>query len=617
MNNSLFALMSLLLFTAFFTISCMNTITDTDDSTDGQIPIKVSSQIENYLPVSRMNGTTFETDDAIGLYLISQPNTLTKKRHLDNVRFAYKSGDFVPETEVYFPYGEGKCNLYSYYPYRTQGIASGDSTLFVSVKTDQSKLSDYLASDFLVAFVPGITPTKTAVKLPHSHKMCKLLIEIVLKGEKDITQLEADNPKLTLLEMPTTGIYDFVRDKILSQAMPQDISLHGEWKVEGEVLTGKSALLIPCTLEKDYKLLTFQVGSRSFSGILSSGFLLQAGTVCTLRLTFDSKIGIKKMETFIEPWKDGEAIDMETKEDNADDLVPVSEANFRATHVLDVLCQKDTVGVLCKEYLRSADVDAQAIVLYPVSGGKTDWAHGRVLRLLGKAEKVHGGTVSWDKQTNGLTYVAGTSSPYQGIYVSHEKKIVFAKPEHPLAVSLVKRYLKDVRGDERTDYPVAKIGMQYWMRSNLRTRLYTDETNISLLNDTDVAPGYRENAGYYYNIAAVQSGKLSPAGWHLPTKSQWGKLLAYVGDSKAALKGGDRWGISYPDLAGFNSEAVSLFGTNASKSKSGYLKGFRGVCYWLMEKGQEGLFLAEGRDITYVEAHPLYGLSVRCVREVD
>ncbi len=620
MDNKLFALMSFLLFTVFFTSSCINNITDDNSSTDGKVPVNVSSDIRNYLPVTRMDGESFETDDAIGLYLISQPEALTGARHLDNVRFAYNaSGELVPETEVYYPYGEGKCDFYSYYPYREQGIIPDDSTLSVSVKTDQSKLSDYLASDFLVASVPDVTPTKEAVKLPYFHKMCKLVIEIVLKGEEDISKLAANNPELILLGLPTAGVYDFVGDTIVSQDVPRDISLQGTWKEKDGTLVGKSALLIPHTVAAGYKLLRFQVGSRSFSGVLSSEFLLQAGTVCTLKLTYDSQIGIKKMETSIEPWGTGGVIEMETREDDVEDLVAVSEADFRETNVLDVMHQDEVVAILCKEYLRSADVDAQAIVAYPVVEGKPDLEHGQVLHLLGNTEKVHGGTATWNKQTNELAYSAGTSSPYPGIYFDLEKKIVLAKPESPLPASLAKHYLEDVRGSEQNDYPIVKIGTQYWMRANLHTEFYADEADIPLLDETDITHGYRENGGYYYyNMAAVETGNLPPAGWQIPTKAQWDKLFAYVGGSASALKSGDGWSTNQPDLAGFNGEAVSVFTYNDQKTASYYVQKIRWVCYWQMEQEQECLFISEDEpDISYSVINPLFGLSVRCVQEMD
>ena len=93
------------------------------------------------------------------------------------------------------------------------------------------------------------------------------------------------------------------------------------------------------------------------------------------------------------------------------------------------------------------------------------------------------------------------------------------------------------------DYTWITIGTQVWMKENLKTTKYNDGTSIPLVTDNSswsnlAAPGYcwynNNEAGYkntygaLYNWYAVNTGKLCPAGWHVPTNDEWTTLLNYL-----------------------------------------------------------------------------------------
>ena len=75
----------------------------------------------------------FDNDNAIGLYVLAQPENLSGSRHIDNMRLVYSSDGFTPEEEIYYPKGEGKCDFISYYPYQEEGIIQGSSNINVNV----------------------------------------------------------------------------------------------------------------------------------------------------------------------------------------------------------------------------------------------------------------------------------------------------------------------------------------------------------------------------------------------------------------------------------------------------------------------------------------------------
>ena len=118
--------------------------------------------------------------------------------------------------------------------------------------------------------------------------------------------------------------------------------------------------------------------------------------------------------------------------------------------------------------------------------------------------------------------------------------IIFYMPNVDLNTSVT-----DADGNE---YNVVTIGTQTWMAENLKTTKYNDGTSIPLVeNDNSwenlTTPGYcwYKNDPLYgnfygalYNWYAVNTGKLCPTGWHVPTQAEWTTLIDYLGGSSIA-----------------------------------------------------------------------------------
>ncbi|MBN2805385.1 MAG: fibrobacter succinogenes major paralogous domain-containing protein [Prolixibacteraceae bacterium] len=104
-------------------------------------------------------------------------------------------------------------------------------------------------------------------------------------------------------------------------------------------------------------------------------------------------------------------------------------------------------------------------------------------------------------------------------------------------------------------YNAVKIGNQIWLNSNLKTTRLNDGTPIlSQQNyqehcDSGFCPPPNEELpplqyaypnkqeelvglyGLYYNWMAVETGKLCPQGWHIPSKAEWDQLINFLGDN--------------------------------------------------------------------------------------
>jgi uncharacterized protein (TIGR02145 family) len=101
-----------------------------------------------------------------------------------------------------------------------------------------------------------------------------------------------------------------------------------------------------------------------------------------------------------------------------------------------------------------------------------------------------------------------------------------------------------VKDGDGNDYHIVPIGSQIWLAENLKTTKYNDGTPIPLVTGNS-AWNYLTSAGYcwynnddssfktiygaLYNWYTVEQGKLCPAGWHVPTVSEWKTLITFLG----------------------------------------------------------------------------------------
>jgi uncharacterized protein (TIGR02145 family) len=142
-------------------------------------------------------------------------------------------------------------------------------------------------------------------------------------------------------------------------------------------------------------------------------------------------------------------------------------------------------------------------------------------------------------------------------------------------------------------YSTVSIGDQCWMAENLRTRKYNDGTDIPFdasggadgkasdqtwgalksgahtlyAHDSTANPSNLTSYGYLYNWYAVDSKKLCPSGWHVPTDAEWKTLMDSLGGESVAGGKMKSTGTTYWE--------VQKVGTDNSSGFSGLPAGFR------------------------------------------
>ncbi len=195
-------------------------------------------------------------------------------------------------------------------------------------------------------------------------------------------------------------------------------------------------------------------------------------------------------------------------------------------------------------------------------------------------------------------------------------------------------------------YRTVKIGNQIWMVESLRTTRFNDGQPIPNVIATsagiiDPAWGNIKTAAYcfgnynsslrliygaWYNWYAVNTGKLAPIGWHVPTVAEWNTLIEYLGGKSVAggkmkSPGTDYW--FSPNLGATNSSGFSAYPAGY-RNYDGLVPNLTGdlVSFWASDQANanEGCGARLNSDskecrIGEYSVKKSYGYSVRCVKD--
>lgn len=561
------------LFTALLT-ACVNHISEEEGEiiNNGDIPLKFVADIHEVVN-TRVANNSFEEGDEVGLFALAGNTTMQEERYADNLHFVRSSnGEFVADESVYYPDDGVTLNLISYYPYQEEGVAMGESTMQVSVATSQNKQADYSHSDFLIASKEDVLASKEAIALTYNHQFFRLKVALVPGEGENVEDMLSAKPTLSVNGFYTKAIYDFQKKIFSAYSEEKEITPAGEWEIKGNRLVGKELILIPQEATVGYQYIMLEAGGKSYTSLLPSTLQLKSGKQRELEITFvaDEDVLMSKVSGEIGDW-DG------TETDQAESVtlhkyVDVSKLTFEKSDVYRVLNGGKQVAEICKEYLVTPEFSSQAIVAYPMKeDGSVDLSQGIVAQLPGKSGKVHGGSVSWNMDDNSLMYVAGNLAARNNVYVMADGKISLsvAVADNVLSVLALEDIVRDVRGGMIHNYPLVKIGTQYWMRDNLETALYVNGDELTKLDAvTENAVGYLQSDAehYFYTANVALSANFLPAHWNIPNWEDWDILNAYLKEDASLLKSGTWLPLKTGEtaqpannLSGFNAAPVGMW----------------------------------------------------------
>jgi uncharacterized protein (TIGR02145 family) len=204
------------------------------------------------------------------------------------------------------------------------------------------------------------------------------------------------------------------------------------------------------------------------------------------------------------------------------------------------------------------------------------------------------------------------------------------------AQTLIK--VKDIEGNV---YGTVKIGNQIWLSQNLRTTQYNDGTSIPNVIDrteweklsygaycwnANDSVTYANTYGALYNWETVNTDKLCPIGWHVPTQNEWSELINFIsakdnsGDEGTSLKSKYGWINDGNGTDNYNFLALP----SGYRYGSGYFREPGVIGSWWSINELDGSELAKcigmksyRTDISIDNEAKSYGLSVRCLKDMD
>jgi uncharacterized protein (TIGR02145 family) len=185
-------------------------------------------------------------------------------------------------------------------------------------------------------------------------------------------------------------------------------------------------------------------------------------------------------------------------------------------------------------------------------------------------------------------------------------------------------------------YATVKIFTNIWMAENLRASRLNDGKTIGLVPDNwnwdfleepkrcyynNDGPANRDVYGQLYNYYAVNTKRLCPVGWHVPTKQEWATLIGYLGGYSVAggkLKESGTTHWSSPNTGADNSSSFKAL-PGGYRTDDGFFRqiGYNGI-WWsdnnpLVYGVVKMTYNSSSADLLYV--YEAYGASVRCVKD--
>ena len=255
---------------------------------------------------TRVSGGAFEVADEIGVWVTDYVDASTSiplqisGNRANNEVLTFDGAVWNTERTIYW--GEGKSDVYAYYPYVAE-IADVKDLPF-SVATDQSMGGNYESSDFLWAKAEGVSKADGQVSLAMEHLLSRLVVKI-MAGEEYIGSLPKD---------ATVHLHSTVTDARISLATGsvvkdpygathsikmRNLGIHTF--ADGDAVVYE-AIIVPQMLEGSVPLL--EINSKSVSYLLEDAFNFKPATSYTYTAVLNASTTSIKVEIGceIEDW---------------------------------------------------------------------------------------------------------------------------------------------------------------------------------------------------------------------------------------------------------------------------------------------------------------------------
>jgi uncharacterized protein (TIGR02145 family) len=192
---------------------------------------------------------------------------------------------------------------------------------------------------------------------------------------------------------------------------------------------------------------------------------------------------------------------------------------------------------------------------------------------------------------------------------------------------------------DNNNYAIVTIGTQVWMFENLKTTKFNDGTFIPEVTAPSAwaeltTPGYcwynndisnKHAYGALYNGFAVNTAKLAPVGWHVPSDAEWKTLTEYLGGMDIAggkLKDAGPIEWLSPNGGATNETGFTALPGGQREIEDGMFYDIGMAGAWWSATANDYPFIGWMRGVNYLDGaldrddeYGAAGFSVRCLRD--
>ncbi|MDU1889925.1 MAG: fimbrillin family protein [Dysgonomonas sp.] len=523
--------------------------------------------------LNKVNGNSFETGDAIGVFVVpfdennTIPGNISESDYAPNIKFIYNGSSWNTSSgdKIYWPSPARNVDLYAYYPYDQELSNNNSQEYYFSIKPDQQTKTNYEYSDFLWAKTPSVSPTREPVDLSFTHTMSKIRINV--KSEISGINEQLKDGTVTVVNTRQSAGINLAdgSNSVDNLSDRAEIATFKHSSPATDYYLSAEAILIPQTITSGLPLIRIDIPANStrYTYTPSSDLIFEKGKERTFNITI-TEFGLSVTVGAIADWQESEIIDGEIGKP-IPKVLNMDEIDWNASLVQKIYDNGVQIGQICKEYLfKSNTIDAQAIVVYRMGNeGQIDQSTGFVAQVMNRTRNavtniyepntanIHGGTVSWASENQMASYTAGTQSLFTKVEIS-DTETSAAASNAITTLNIVPDKLTDIDGNS---YSIVKISSQYWMAENLKTEHYSDGTSLIYYYYNDNISNKEIFGGLYNWNTTVDSRKISPSGWSVPENNMFISLYSYLTpDAGRKLKSNILWNnLSYNDnVTGFN-----------------------------------------------------------------
>ncbi len=177
--------------------------------------VRMTAEIEGMK--TRLSGSTWDQDDAIGVYMKMNNEELNASALKKNVKYIYneETGRFEPMSEneiIYFPTNGDAVDFIGYYPYRE------DISVF-TIPIDLTSQSNQSVIDLMYADnVKNVRQTESQITMRFSHMLSKIVFQV-----EHYRVIEQSDFSVIITGVPTVGSFNLTDGSLTVDSAKTDI----------------------------------------------------------------------------------------------------------------------------------------------------------------------------------------------------------------------------------------------------------------------------------------------------------------------------------------------------------------------------------------------------------